>query len=382
MAKILIDGRFYGLEHAGLGRYTMGLVDNLNRLDKTNNYQIFLRKKYFNTLKLASNWKKIECNIAHYSLDEQLRLPLALSRINYDVFHALNPNIPLLFLFLNKLVLKKKIIITVHDTTQLKTDLQATTLPLPYYYLKNFGYKILFREAVVSSDAIITPTRHVKDEIVSGYGLGRKKVKAIYEGVSEEGFEEMTNELAKNHKIKKPYFIYVGNAYPHKNVEKAIDAVSLLNKSRKAQADFVIVSARNDFVKKLGKYTKGRGFASFVKYLGYVPDAEMNVLLANSVAFVYPSLSEGFGLPGLEAMRAGTLVLASDISVFKEVYKNHATYFDPLEVKSIADAMKKSLSISLSERKKSTENAKKFAKRYSWNKMAKETLQVYNEALR
>ena len=78
-------------------------------------------------------------------------------------------------------------------------------------------------------------------------------------------------------------------------------------------------------------------------------------------------------------MKAGAIVLCSYIKVFLEIYLNNAIYFDPLEVKSIAAAMERVLTLSTVERKKKIENGKEFVKRYSWEKMAKETLQVYME---
>ena len=115
--------------------------------------------------------------------------------------------------------------------------------------------------------------------------------------------------------------------------------------------------------------------------LGFIPDKELKELYKNSAAFVYPSLYEGFGLPGLEAMAAGTLVLASDISVFKEIYKDKALYFDPHNVNSIKRTMEKALNMSSKERQQLISRGQKFVKKYSWRKMAKETLQVYDAAV-
>ena len=88
---------------------------------------------------------------------------------------------------------------------------------------------------------------------------------------------------------------------------------------------------------------------------------------------------EGFGLPGIEAMEAGTLVLASDIPVFREVYKDAAIYFNPLDFTSIEKAMENVLEMSEDVRKEKIAFAQKFVKRYSWSQMARETLKVYGD---
>jgi len=115
----------------------------------------------------------------------------------------------------------------------------------------------------------------------------------------------------------------------------------------------------------------------FVKLLGFVSDEELGALYLNSRAFVFPSLSEGFGLPGLEAMSVGTLVLASDIPVLKEIYKDSAAYFNPYDYTSMEKAMEDALALEPSVRKERIEKAREFAKRYSWDKMARETIKVY-----
>src|SRR5260221_1844917 len=136
-----------------------------------------------------------------------------------------------------------------------------------------------------------------------------------------------------------PYFLYVGSAYPHKNLERAIKAAVNL------KTDFYIVSSRNVFTNRLEKLVKKLKAEKYVKLLGFVPDDELQKLYKNSVGFIYPSLSEGFGLPGLEAMKAGTVVLCSYTKVFLEIYLNNAIYFDPYDVKSIMAAMERVLTL-------------------------------------
>lgn len=177
------------------------------------------------------------------------------------------------------------------------------------------------------------------------------------------------------------YFLYVGNAYPHKNLERAIRAIVLLNRENEEKVLLLIVSSRGVFSRKLEKFIKKNHFEEFVKLLGFVEEEELKQLYKKSVGFVFPSLMEGFGLPGLEAMKAGTIVLCSYIKVFLEIYLNNAIYFDPLDVQSMVSAMKRVLTLGKAERKKKIENEKEFIKRYSWEKMARETLGVYKSVL-
>lgn len=173
------------------------------------------------------------------------------------------------------------------------------------------------------------------------------------------------------------YFLYVGSAYPHKNLNRLMEAMVLLNKNLDAKVLLRIASSRNVFTKRLEADKN-----EFMELLGFVPDEELPDLYRNSVAFVFPSLMEGFGLPGIEAMEAGTLVLASDIPVFREIYEDAAIYFNPYDFSSIEKAMQNVLTLSEEERESKIVYAQKFVKRYSWEKMAKETLKVYENSSR
>lgn len=178
-------------------------------------------------------------------------------------------------------------------------------------------------------------------------------------------------------KESNPYFIYVGNAYPHKNLKRLIEAVVLLNEQHSTKVSLVIASARNVFTQRLEKIIQDQKAESFVKLLGFVEDDDLTGLYRGSAGFVFPSLSEGFGLPGLEAIKAGTLALVSDIPVFHEVYQDAAIYFNPLDFSVITKAMKDVLEMDKEKRKKIIEYGQDFVKRYSWSKMAKETLKIY-----
>lgn len=374
--KIAIDGRLYGLEHAGLGRYVLNLVEGLKKIDKNNKYYLLLRKKYFNQLKLPSNWQKVLCDIPHYSLTEQIGVPKLLNSLDVDFVHFLHFNVPLFY--------SKPFIVTIHDILMhSQKGSSASFLPAPVYYLKRIGYWRVFKHAVEDSQRIIVPSNYSKDEIVNYYKVKPEKISVTY-----EGFDEKIKNLLPAKKIlvkyglTEPYFIYIGNAYPHKNLDRLIEAFTCLNETKKDKVKLAIVSSRNEFVARLDKSVRGQKAQGFIKLLGFVPDEDLGVLLANSCAFVFPSLMEGFGLPGLEALATGTLVLASDIPVFKEVFKDHAEYFNPYDFSSIQKGIEDALALDEGKRKELIETGKKFAKGYSWDKMAKDTLKIYADCTR
>lgn len=366
--KILVDARLYGLENAGLGRYLMNLLKYLSLVDEKNEYVLLLRKKYFNRLNLPPRFSGVLADFGHYSFREQLFLPALILKHKPDLVHFPHFNVPLFC--------PKPFVATIHDILMHRQKgLEATTLPPLLYFLKRLGYKGVFRRAVVSSRALIVPSNFVKREIVDFYKIDPKKVYVTYEGV------ELPPASKSKPDVPGPYFIYSGNAYPHKNLKRLIEATSELNALSKEKHHLLIASARNVFIQRLEKMVRESRAGKFVKILGFVTDEELASLYKNSTGFVSPSLSEGFGLPGLEAMNAGTLALISDIPVFREIYKDAATYFNPYDFSSIASAMKEALNLTKEERKEKIEYGKEFVKRYSWRKMAEETLKIYEGSL-
>lgn len=367
--KILIDGRLYGLENAGLGRYLINLVAELAKIDTKDEFVILLRKKYFDSLTLPKNWKKVLADFRHYSFIEQAVLPGIINKEKPDIIHFPHFNIPVFY--------KGKFIVTIHDMLMHEfAGLSASTLPGPVYFLKQLVYKFVFRKAVFGSAKIIVPSNAVKESLKKYYKIGDLKIETIY-----EGFDEKIN-TGIGKKIGNPYFVYTGNAYPHKNLARLVEAIVMLNKNRNEKILLVIASARNVFIKRLEKMIAKLKANEFVKLLGFVPDSELGSLYKNSLGFVFPSLSEGFGLPGLEAMSSGTLLLASEIPVFKEIYGQSAIYFNPFDFSSIEKAMENVIEMGETQRRDKILDSQKFSKRYSWAKMAGETLKIYENTFK
>lgn len=370
--KILIDARMYGLENTGIGKYVMELLTNLTDVDSSNNYFIILRNKYYKELIFPNNFKKIKGDFRQYSFSEQFLIPKIIREVKPDLVHFPHFNIPLVF--------GGKYIVTIHDLLMHKQKgFEATTLNPIMYLIKRSAYRLVFDRGVKKAVKIIVPSETVKKELLGYYQIPPEKVSVTLEGVSDLAGSISASQLAEKYKIKKPYFIYTGNAYPHKNLKRLIDALSSLNKERSEKVSLVIVSARSFFMVRLEKLIKKLGASPFVKLLGFIPDGELGALYKGSVGFIFPTLSEGFGIPGLDAMQARTLVLCSEIPVLKEIYKDHAIYFNPFDFTSIEMGMEQALDLSSEERESIVSSANDFVKRYSWHKMAQETLRVYED---
>jgi len=151
--------------------------------------------------------------------------------------------------------------------------------------------------------------------------------------------------------LAKPYILYIGNDYPHKNLKRLKLAFEKLIKDN---SDYQLVLI-----------TK------------FVSDEELDNLYRNARLFIFPSLCEGFGLPPLEAMARGVPVVSSDAACLPEILGSAAIYFDPLNIDDMADKIKKALTDE-DLRKKLIQKGFEQTKKYNWQTMARETLKIYS----
>lgn len=373
--KIGIDARFVGPQGTGLGKYSEKLILNLAKIDKKNQYVIFLQKNNWNFLKVPENFTKTLANISWYSLEEQLKMPRIFEKENLDILHVPHFNVPILY--------NRKFIITIHDLIhhEFKKDAATTRNPI-IFKLKRFAYQKVIEKAIKKSQKIIVPSNFVKGQIIKKFNVVPIKLVVTYEAAEEEYSQQSTvnikpSTLLEKFSIRKPFIIYVGNAYPHKNLENLLEAMKLLTDNHPpVNTHLMIVCARDVFAHRLDEKIKKLNLSNHVTLTGYIEATNLSQIFKSAQAYVFPSLSEGFGIPGLNAMAANLPLIASNIPTLKEIYGEAALYFDPKDPKDIAEKISKVLMDSKIKSdliKKGSEQVKK----YSWLQMAQETLKIY-----
>ncbi len=168
-------------------------------------------------------------------------------------------------------------------------------------------------------------------------------------------------------KFPKPFFLYVGNFYPHKNVERLLRAFSEI----KNDIQLVLVGPNDYFCKRITSLIDELKLTGKVKLCPDASDEDLLYYYKNAQALVHPSLSEGFGLPVIEANYFGLPVIASDIPVFKEILGNNYISFNPQDIKDIQNK------VELFLKEKNTTRYKTKLKDFSFEKMTKELLKIY-----
>ncbi|MFW6110120.1 MAG: glycosyltransferase family 4 protein [Patescibacteria group bacterium] len=454
--KIGIDARFWG--HAGPGRYVKNLVLALEDIDEDNDYVVFLNSEGVDDFSVipalprcAVDWirnlsfksisgkilnrvqddktpqadsdgaafsqlsfRKKFVNIPWYSFVEQIKLPFVFGKEKLDLLHVPHFNIPVFY--------PGKIAVTIHDLTIHRfSTARATTRWRPFNLLKRLIYKFVFWLAVKRAAVIFVPTEFVKEDLLEEYSwLDSEKIIVTYEGVGENFKLQTANNKFRNKKngvltskygVSKPYLLYVGSMYPHKNIPRLVKAFGILAEEEE-DLSLVLVGKLDYFQRRLreeinfshsgldpesldesGVQDDGSAsvgfpslggirervvFPAFAVEDGYVPDEDLIAFYQNALAFVFPSLSEGFGLPPLEAMQFDVPVVAAEKTCIPEVCGNAAVYFDPCDEEDIVRKIKSVVNNS-TLREELVENGNMNLQRFSWEKTARKTLAGYLE---
>lgn len=365
---IAIDARII---FSTTGRYIYRLLEQLQTIDAHNQYIVLLRQKDFdNWNPTAPNFRKHLADYAPYTMQEQVQFAGLLRTLKPDLVHFTMPNHPLLY--------RGKFILTVHDLTLVNFVNARRENPLADTYkqrIKPAVFKQVLRSGLNRAEHIITPTEFVRQQIIDQYGVLPQKISRTYEA----------GEIVDARPVEMPQFkdkkflLYVGNAYPYKNLEKLVEAHAEL-RTKHPDLELVLAGKHDYFYEQLvAKVSQER--LDGVHLPGFVSDGELAWLYQNAALYVFPSLSEGFGLPGLEAMSYGLAVAASSATCLPEVYGDAAVYFNPDSSSDIAHSIDKLLGDT--KRLKALGAAgKAHVAGFSWKRMAEETLAIYERAAR
>lgn len=380
-----IDARMLGPEQTGIGTYIQYLVKELAWLDKKNEYVLFVLRSGARKLKPeSSKLKVVQVTAPWYSWQEQMLLPWIFKKYRLDLMHFPHFNLPILY--------PGKYVVTIHDLTPKFFPGKGTS------WLRKKGYELTLTSAVRRASKIITPSEFTKKDLIKHLGVPGSQIKVIYEGIKDrksvakhkqflekfsqhkkEAFQRLHSKF-KIQGLKLPYILYVGVWRPHKNLVRLIKAFKILRQDWGFKCQLVLVGREDPRHPEIRRTWEKLGFKDDIFTPGFLLGEKLNLFYQAASLFVLPSLAEGFGLVGLEALNQGTPVAVSKIGPLPEILGEAAVYFDPL---SPQDMAKKMIQVLKDEslQKDLVKKGQKILPRYSWQKMTQETLEVYQEAL-
>jgi len=373
--KILFDGRFLSLSHAGIGRYSCELLKKLLPLDPDQKYILIIlpgtkfEKELARALSERNNPVEIiEIDAKHYSAAEQFKMPKLLKELKPDLIHYPHFNHPIFY--------NGPFIVTIHDLTLSQYAERGS-------FLMRAAYNRVIKHAAQKSLKILTVSEFVRKELIREFDLNPNKVVTTHNGIDAK-FKKITNprtlKKAEKYGLTKPYILSVGQWRSHKNLLRLAEAFSEIIKDPKFKdkLDLVFAGRVDPKFPYLEQKIESLNIQKSVKFTGFVDDDDLPIIYNNAELFAFPSLSEGFGLPALEAQATGVAVVSSNKTCLPEVCGKGAYYFNPESVKDITAKIYRVLTDEKFKRDlilKGEENAKNF----TWEKAAQKTLEVYKD---
>lgn len=359
-------------EKAGVGHYTYYMVKHVLRLDRRNTYVLFFDHRH---PPLREFQRKNSVLVRFPYAQYKRYFPLAYSHVfvsrvlqqaRLDVFHGPANVLPLRY--------HKPGVITVHDLAIYKH-------PEWFPPKQNFSVKVLVPKSIATAKRIIAVSQSTASDIQKQFHVPPERIQVIYEG--HETLRPLSklnlHEFLKQHHLRERYFLYIGTLEPRKNIAGLIAAFDqLVSQHPRRYHDVQLVLAGAKGYRFEDNYEAIQGVrAGNVRYLGYVSATEKAALLQGALAFVFPSLYEGFGLSVLEALSTGTPVITSQCSSLPEVAGQAAVLVNPTSTVAIAKAMDRMLAVTTRRRYQAL--GKKQADKFTWERCAQETLAVYEQ---
>ena len=300
---------------------------------------------------------------------EQSLLPGELARHNAQVVHGL----------VNVLPLATRVpgVVTVHDLSFVRTP--ETLPPLKRFYLAR-----LCAASVRRARAVIAVSRQTADDVEHYFGVPPNKVRVIHNGVASEfvpGPPRAQAQFRAAHGLPTRYLLYLGTLEPRKNLEMLVRAFAgwrSMAPGAAADVKLVLAGGKGWYYETIFKEVNSLGLTGDVLFPGFVSPAELPDWYRGAVAFIYPSMFEGFGLPVLEAMACGTPVICSQAASLREVTGAAALALPAADEAAWTNAMHllcDQPAAAAELRRRGLEQAAKF----SWQLSAQKTIQVYNE---
>lgn len=375
--KIGIEGqRLFRRKKHGMDMVALELIKNLQDLDKTNEYVVFVAPGKDNTcIPNAPNFRIVELNGGPYPIWEQFALPKAVRAEKCDLLHCTGNTGPLR--------IRSPLILTLHDIIYLE---KISILKKGGTWYQKFGN--MYRRWIVppvakKAQKVVTVSHFEKKRIKNFFGSGKNLV-TVYNGVGEH-FKKITDKvILENAKIKynlpDHFLFFLGNTDPKKNTVNVLKAFAGLNQKSSIHYTLVMLDFEENALQNVLEQIGYPQIRKDIHLTGYVPNTELPAIINQCTVFLYPSLRESFGIPILEGMACGVPVITSNTSSMPEIAADAALLVDPQNHYEIMEAI-----LRVTEDKdfahQLIHKGLNRAADFTWKKMATGYLQLYLETI-
>lgn len=366
MNEILLNGLQYEVQGAGISKYTQKLIDTYIReeypVDVLVRKEVKVDNENEQVLRVASTITSSTKRI----IEEQIKQRNTYKK--YQLVHFPDYATPLLYRGIK--------VATIHD-------MAMHTMRDKYTLIQNLTKNTLLNYTVRAAEHLICDSHFAKKELLHYYPNIKADISVVYLGVESPkviGEQALYEDVIRKYKICKPYLLAVGTLAPHKNIVSMIKAFATV-KGQGEDYQLVIAGKKGWMYDEIFKEVEALGLKGEIIFTDYISEDELEVLYKKADLYISTSLYEGFGFPPLEAMLRECPALVSDIEVFREVAGEGAWYCDQNSSEDIAKQI-----LYLLHHKEVcewlVEQGKENVQRFSWQRAAKETFNIYEQILK
>jgi glycosyltransferase involved in cell wall biosynthesis len=368
----------------GIGTYIRGLLHALAAIDQSDDYILVALPEDVRTFSsLPPNFKTIVYRKTDSYYLNHVAFPLFLHRLAPDLVHIPLNRVPLLMM--------EPYVVTIHDMASLLFETRSGI----HMDLRRF----LLRRGLLRAKRIIAVSEATRRDVSEALGIPEERIRLAYNAPNPEFFrpprstdaraagpqrEQLERaRILERYQIHYPFLLYAGNIRPQKNIPRLVEAFAVVREQLSRHPVYrdlhlIIIGDEISRYPSVRRAVIQARVERAVRFLGFVPFDTLRIFFESAAAFVFPSLYEGFGLPPLEAMASGTPVVTSNVSSLPEVVGDAAFLVNPENVFEIARGIQEVL-LDEELRRRLIAKGKAQAARFSWERTARQVLEVYRE---
>src|SRR3990167_5283150 len=379
MAIIGIDATSLSVTGKGVSRYQHNLLIALAGLDKLNNYYVFLNKKnILPELPRQGNFHYVRIGLLNRIIWDQFQLPRILKEYKLDIYHTTSDSLPILA--------KTKIALFIFEIPDYRIDLMSRAGHNSLYSKISYKYnEILFPYILRKAAVIMASSQSTKTDLIRKYATEGNKIQVLYPGVSvcfrAPGDDMTLKDTRRKYNADSGYILHISSTDPRDNTAVVIRAFGRARQESEIPQKLIIAGNVDPQASGLERLIAELNLKDRILFTGYFAEkqtGELAALYQAADVYVDPSLYEGFGFQVVEAMASGVPIIASNVTSLPEIIGDAGILVNPRDVEGWADAISRLLTdreLKESMRQRSLERAKLF----SWDRLAQETLIIYNK---
>jgi glycosyltransferase involved in cell wall biosynthesis len=360
----------------GIGTYIHGLLHALAAIDRSNEYVLVAlpndQSDQGAFSGLPPNFKTVTYRKTDLYSSNHVAFPLFLHRLQPSLVHIPLNRVPLF--------MREPYVVTIHDMASLLFGSGSG--------LRMQARRYLLRRGLLRAKCIMAVSEATRRDVHDALGIPADRIRLAYNAPNPDFFRPAASGRARaimdRYQIDYPFLLYAGNIRPQKNIPRLVEAFAVAREHLSRHPVYrdlhlIVIGDEISRYPSVRRAVIQTRVEKAVRFLGFVPFEALRIFFERAALFVFPSLYEGFGLPPLEAMATGTPVVASNVSALPEVLGDAALLVNPENVFEIARAIQEAL-LDEELRRELIARGKAQAARYSWDRTAREVLEVYREA--